>query len=109
MYPQEDGRVLIRDYNSFFAEVTDDGNALSVTQLKNYELCLRPWGFGIRSEYENAIKIDDTVADLDIFGFSYFIGDTVSNLGNFEYNDGNLESTRKNRKRLFACLWLALE
>ena len=41
-------------------------------------------------EYEDAIKIDDTIADLDIFGFNHFIGETISNVSNFDYSDGNL-------------------
>ena len=47
-------------------------------------------GLASDQEYENAIKIDDTVADLDIFGFNYFMGDNVSNVSNFDYDDGNL-------------------
>ena len=47
-------------------------------------------GVASDQEYENAIKIDDTVADLDIFGFNYFMGDNVSNVSNFDYDDGNL-------------------
>ena len=66
--------------NSFFAEVTDDGNGIigdSAEELLTLSFDLG--GLASDQEYENAIKIDDTVGDLDIFGFNYFMGDNVSN------------------------------
>ena len=93
LYRQEDGRVLIKDTMnySFSAEVTDDGNGIigdSAEELLTLSFDLG--GLASDQEYENAIKIDDSVADLDIFGFNYVIGDTVSNVSNFDYDDGNL-------------------
>ena len=88
---QEDGRVLIQDWNYFFAEVTDDGNGIIGDSAE--ELVTLSFDLGDLAsdkEYEDAIKIDDTIADLDIFGFNHFIGETISNVSNFDYSDGNL-------------------
>ena len=65
--------------------------ASSVTRQKNcVTLSFDLGGLASDQEYENAIKIDDTISDFDIFGFNHLIGENVSNVSNFDYDDGNL-------------------
>ena len=56
---------------SFSVEVTDDGNGIiGDSEGELLTLAFDLGGLASDQEYENAIKIDDTVADLDIFGFT---------------------------------------